>query len=45
MNRYHVVCHDCPLEGLVDCGEFAASAVELHELVRGHSVEAEVIAE
>jgi hypothetical protein len=43
MSRYHVVCHDCPLEGLTDCGKFAASVVELHELVRSHSIESEVV--
>ena len=45
MSRHHVVCHDCPLEGLTDCGVFAASVVDLHAFVRGHSVETGVVAE
>mgnify|MGYP006293298221 CR=1 FL=1 len=45
MSRYHVVCHDCRAEGLTDCAEFAARFVDLHRLVRGHSIESEVVGE
>ena len=45
MSRHHVVCHDCPAEGLTDCEGFAASFVALHMFGRGHSVEYGVVAE
>ncbi|MFB6080107.1 MAG: hypothetical protein ABEJ81_03820 [Haloferacaceae archaeon] len=41
---FHVVCHDCPHERLVDDGEEARTLVDDHAAETGHAVEAERVA-
>lgn len=35
---YHVVCHDCPFEGLYETAAEAVDAVETHSAENGHRV-------
>mgnify|MGYP000229965245 CR=1 FL=1 len=39
MTRYHVVCHDCEFEDVVDDETEAEADVEEHRQTEGHDVE------
>lgn len=36
--KYHVVCHECPEERVLDDGEAARAARDAHEEETGHRV-------